>query len=39
MAMEYMSEAKEDAMCRLLKSLFNSCVITPEQMNRVSYII
>ncbi|ODM98620.1 Programmed cell death protein 4 [Orchesella cincta] len=34
MALESMQESVEDAICRLLKSLFNSCLVTPDQMMR-----
>ncbi|ODN05858.1 Programmed cell death protein 4 [Orchesella cincta] len=34
MALEAMQENVEDSICRLLKSLFNSCLITPDQMGR-----
>jgi len=34
MALEAMSEPAEESICRLLKSLFNSCLVTPDQMNR-----
>lgn len=36
MALESMQESVEDSICRLLKSLFNSCLVTPDQMQRVS---
>jgi len=32
MAMESMQDSVEEQICRLLKSLSNSCIITPEQM-------
>ncbi|CAL8103149.1 unnamed protein product [Orchesella dallaii] len=34
MALESMQESVEDSICRLLKSLFNSCLVTPDQMHR-----
>jgi len=34
MALESMQEPVEESICRLLKSLFNSCLVTPDQMQR-----
>jgi len=34
MALESMQENVEDAICRLLHSLSNSCLVTPDQMQR-----
>lgn len=34
MAIEAMCEAKEDSICRLLKFLYNSCLVTPDQMKQ-----
>lgn len=34
MALEAMQEPVEESICRLLKSLFNSCLLTPDQMQR-----
>lgn len=34
MALEAMHENTEEAICRMLKSLFNSCIVTPDQMQR-----
>jgi len=34
MAVEAMQESVEDSICRLLKSLSNSCLVTPDQMQR-----
>jgi programmed cell death protein 4 len=34
MAIEAMQENVEESICRLLKSLFNSCLVTPDQMKR-----
>jgi len=34
MAIDSMSEAREDAVCRLLKSFSNSCLVTPDQMSQ-----
>jgi programmed cell death protein 4 len=36
MAIESMQEHTEDLICRLLASLSNSCLVTPDQMQRVS---
>lgn len=38
MALEAMQESTEDAMCRMLKTLAVSCIVTPDQMQRVSGI-
>jgi programmed cell death protein 4 len=37
MALESMQESDEESICRLLKSLFNSCLVTPDQMQRGFY--
>lgn len=34
MAIESMSETREDSICRLLKSLYASCLVTPDQMKQ-----
>lgn len=34
MALESMQESTEESICRLLKALFNTCIITPDQMQR-----
>jgi len=34
MALESMQETDEESICRLLKSLSNSCLVTPDQMQR-----
>jgi hypothetical protein len=39
MALESMQESVEDLICRLLKSLSNTCIVTPDQMKRVSVIL
>lgn len=36
MALESMLETNEDSICRLLKSLYTSCLVTPDQMKQVS---
>jgi len=32
--LESMQESNEESICRLLKSLSNSCLVTPDQMQR-----
>jgi len=34
MAIESMNEAREESICRLLKSLYTSCLVTPDQMKQ-----